>query len=457
MSTQSPKTSTIAAIATPTGLGAVGIVRLSGPLSLNIAKKIVKKQIKKPRRACLLPFYDTSDQIIDQGLILFFKAPHSFTGEDIIEFQAHGSPIILNELLHTALHHGARLAKPGEFSQRAFLNGKMDLTQAEAVADLIQATSTKAARSAIHSLQGEFSNHIQQLLNQLTQLRTYIEAALDFSDEEIDFLNDQSIEHSLANMLKTITTIIQSTHQGVLLQEGMRIVIIGKPNAGKSSLLNALSGRESAIVADIAGTTRDVLREFIHIDGMPLHIIDTAGLHKSNHVIEKEAMRRALKEIELADHVLFIQDITSIKSLDDLSILPPNIVDVLEKKPMTVIKNKIDLINQAPKLLCQGEKTTIYLSAKTKTGIDLLRTHLEKCVGFDTGEEGLFIARRRHLNALNAARNYIEHAHVQFTDHSMETLAEDLRLAQIALSKITGQFTTEDLLDEIFSNFCIGK
>jgi len=453
---KSSVTDTIAAIATSPGFGAVGIVRLSGSGSLEIAQKIIKKTITKPKHAHFLSFHNQNNDVIDQGLVIFFKAPNSFTGEDIIEFQAHGSPIVLNELLQTALYHGARLAKPGEFSERAFLNEKIDLAQAEAIADLIQATSLKAAHSAIHSLQGEFSNRVNHLLDQLIHLRTYIEAALDFSDEEIDFLNDTTIEDLLNALLKSIAAISKSTRHGVLLQEGMHIVIAGKPNAGKSSLLNALSGRESAIVANIAGTTRDIVREFIHIDGMPLHIIDTAGLHESDHEIEQEAMRRALKEIELADHVLFIQDITDTQIKDE-STLPSNVLNLLQSKPTTIIKNKIDLIQKTPTLIQENNKTIIHLSAKLKQGIDLLRNHLKKCMGLDTHEESLFIARRRHLDALNIAKDYIIHAQIQLQNKSLETLAEDLRLAQTELSKITGQFTTEDLLSEIFSSFCIGK
>ena len=451
-----PLADTIAAIATPPGFGAVGIVRLSGPEALNISKKMIKKSITKQKYAHFLRFYNQYNQVIDQGLVIFFKAPHSFTGEDIIEFQAHGSPIVLNELLQTTLHYGARLAKPGEFSERAFLNEKIDLAQAEAIADLIQATSLKAARSAIHSLQGEFSNHINDLLAQIIHLRTYIEAALDFSDEEIDFLNDTTIVDLLTTLLNSINTTIKSTRCGVLLQEGMHVVITGKPNAGKSSLLNALSGRDSAIVANIAGTTRDIVREFIHIDGMPLHVIDTAGLHKNAHAIEQEAMRRALKEIELADHVLFIQDITE-THIDNASTLPNNILKLLQSKPTTIIKNKIDLIQKTPTMIQENNKTIIYISAKLKQGIDLLREHLKKCMGLNTHEESLFIARRRHLDALNSTKNHIVHAQIQLQNKSLETLAEDLRLAQTGLSKITGLFTTEDLLFEIFSNFCIGK
>ena len=447
---------TIAAIATPPGFGAVGIVRLSGPQALNIAQKMVKKSIMQPKYAYFLSFYDGNDQTIDQGLLLFFQAPHSFTGEDVIEFQAHGGPIVLNELLNTALSYGARLAKPGEFSERAFLNEKIDLTQAEAIADLIQATSLKAARSAIHSLQGEFSAHIDDLLHQIIHLRTYIEAALDFSDEEIDFLNDTTIFDLLKALLNRIETITQLTRQGVLLQEGMHIVITGKPNAGKSSILNVLSGRDSAIVANIAGTTRDVVREFIHIDGMPLHIIDTAGLHDSDHAIEQEAMRRALKEIELADHVLLIQDITD-DHIGNPSTFPHHVNHVLHAKPTTIIKNKIDLVQKSPTLIQKKDDTIIYLSAKLQQGIDLLRQHLKKCMGLESYEEGCFIARRRHLEALKNVKHYLRHATVELENKSLETLAEDLRLAQTELSKITGKFTTEDLLAEIFSNFCIGK
>jgi tRNA modification GTPase len=309
----------------------------------------------------------------------------------------------------------------------------------------------------MHSVQGEFSKHIHTLVHQLIQLRTYIEACLDFSEEDIDFLSDKMVEKSLAELLVSLRKTIQSTRQGVLLQEGMRIVITGKPNAGKSSLLNALSGRECAIVADIAGTTRDVLREFIHLDGMPLHIIDTAGLHESDHVIEKEAMRRALQEIQLADHVLFIQDITSASTDDDFLALPNEATEILHTKPMTIINNKIDLINKSPTLIHENNKTIIYLSAKHKTGIDLLSNHLKKYMGFDIGEEGLFIARRRHLDALKSAQQYISRAYAQLENNTPEILAEELRLAQLDLSKITGEFTTEDLLSEIFSKFCIGK
>ncbi|MDP0203640.1 tRNA uridine-5-carboxymethylaminomethyl(34) synthesis GTPase MnmE [Glaesserella parasuis] len=449
---------TIAAQATPIGRGGIGILRVSGPLATEVAQAVLGK-CPKPRIADYLPFKDEDGTVLDQGIALFFKAPHSFTGEDVLELQGHGGQVILDLLLNRILKvKGVRIARAGEFSEQAFLNNKLDLAQAEAIADLIDATSEQAARSALKSLQGEFSNKINELVDSVIYLRTYVEAAIDFPDEEIDFLADGKIEAKLNEIIAQLANVRQEAKQGTILREGMKVVIAGKPNAGKSSLLNALAGREAAIVTDIAGTTRDVLREHIHIDGMPLHIIDTAGLREASDEVEKIGIKRAWDEIEQADHVLLMID--SNESQADsfqqewatfLAKLPKNI-------PVTVIRNKVDLTGEAGSLVQADNFTVIRLSAQTKVGVDLLREHLKKSMGYQSSTEGGFIARRRHLVALETAAEHLERGHIQLTQfYAGELLAEELRMVQNALSEITGQFTSDDLLGNIFSSFCIGK
>lgn len=449
---------TIVAQATPIGRGGVGILRVSGPLASKVAEAVLGKTLT-PRMANYLPFKDSNGETLDQGIALFFKAPNSFTGEDVLELQGHGGQVILDILLKRILEvEGVRIARAGEFSEQAFLNDKLDLAQAEAIADLIDATSEQAARSALKSLQGEFSNKINQLVDSVIYLRTYVEAAIDFPDEEIDFLADGKIEGHLNDIIQQLNGVRQEAKQGAILREGMKVVIAGRPNAGKSSLLNALAGREAAIVTDIAGTTRDVLREHIHIDGMPLHIIDTAGLREASDEVERIGIARAWEEIAQADQVLLMIDSTEQK-VDDfkaewaefLAKLPPNM-------PVTVIRNKVDLSGELEGLEQLENFTLIRLSAQTKVGVDLLREHLKKSMGYQSSTEGGFLARRRHLQALEEAAEHLARGHVQLTQFfAGELLAEELRMVQDALSEITGQFTSDDLLGNIFSSFCIGK
>ena len=449
---------TIVAQATPIGRGGVGILRVSGPLASKVAEAVLGKTLT-PRMANYLPFKDSNGETLDQGIALFFKAPNSFTGEDVLELQGHGGQVILDILLKRILEvEGVRIARAGEFSEQAFLNDKLDLAHAEAIADLIDATSEQAARSALKSLQGEFSNKINQLVDSVIYLRTYVEAAIDFPDEEIDFLADGKIEGHLNDIIQQLNGVRQEAKQGTILREGMKVVIAGRPNAGKSSLLNALAGREAAIVTDIAGTTRDVLREHIHIDGMPLHIIDTAGLREASDEVERIGIARAWEEIAQADQVLLMIDSTEQK-VDDfkaewaefLAKLPPNM-------PVTVIRNKVDLSGEPEGLEQLENFTLIRLSAQTKVGVDLLREHLKKSMGYQSSTEGGFLARRRHLQALEEAAEHLARGHVQLTQFfAGELLAEELRMVQNALSEITGQFTSDDLLGNIFSSFCIGK
>ena len=449
---------TIVAQATPIGRGGIGILRVSGPLAADVAQAVLGK-CPKPRMADYLPFKDEDGTVLDQGIALFFKAPNSFTGEDVLELQGHGGQVILDLLLNRILKvKGVRIARAGEFSEQAFLNDKLDLAQAEAIADLIDATSEQAARSALKSLQGEFSHKIHALVDSVIYLRTYVEAAIDFPDEEIDFLADGKIEAKLNEIITQLAHVRQEAKQGSILREGMKVVIAGKPNAGKSSLLNALAGREAAIVTDIAGTTRDVLREHIHIDGMPLHIIDTAGLREASDEVEKIGIKRAWDEIEQADHVLLMIDSNESQAdhfqqewAEFLAKLPKNI-------PVTVIRNKVDLTGETESLVQTDNFTVIRLSAQTKVGVDLLREHLKKSMGYQSSTEGGFIARRRHLVALETAAEHLQRGHVQLTQfYAGELLAEELRMVQNALSEITGQFTSDDLLGNIFSSFCIGK
>ncbi|MFM5243161.1 tRNA uridine-5-carboxymethylaminomethyl(34) synthesis GTPase MnmE [Aeromonas media] len=451
-------TDTIVAQATAPGRGGVGIVRVSGPAAERVAE-IVLGRLPRVRYAEYLPFKDEQGQPLDQGIALLFKAPNSFTGEDVLELQGHGGPVILDMLIRRILQiEGIRPARPGEFSERAFLNDKLDLAQAEAIADLIEASSEQAARSAMHSLQGQFSGKIQQLVESLTRLRIYVEAAIDFPDEEIDFLSDGKVAGDLYAIMDELDDVRGEAKQGALLREGMKVVIAGRPNAGKSSLLNALAGRESAIVTEIAGTTRDVLREHIHLDGMPLHIIDTAGLRDTQDKVEQIGIERAWAEIEQADRVLFMVDGTTTDAVDPREIWP-EFVDRLPKNiGLTVIRNKADLTGEdlAPS---QELGHAVYrISAKTELGLPALREHLKACMGFQGNTEGGFMARRRHLDALERAAERLLVAKEQLEVFvAGELVAEELRLAQESLSEITGEFSSDDLLGRIFSSFCIGK
>jgi tRNA modification GTPase len=440
---------TIAAIATPPGNGGVGIVRISGDAVTQIAAGLSQKSLQ-PRQARFTHFLDAEQQIIDSGLLLYFPAPHSFTGEDVLEVQAHGGRVVLDMLLRRVIELGARLAQPGEFSQRAFLNDKIDLAQAEAIADLINSGTEQAARSAQQSMQGAFSKQINQLIAQLIELRVYIEAAIDFVDEEIDFLSQGSVADKIQALQQQLARIKATAGQGRLLRDGMTVVLAGKPNAGKSSLLNALAGYDAAIVTDVAGTTRDVLRERIQIDGMPLHIIDTAGLRTTSNPVEQEGIRRAQQELERADKVLWLLDSTDTELDNTADYLPEGIA-------VTRVFNKIDIASQAPALVETTKTVDIYLSVKTGEGMELLKQHLKQSVGFTQSGESVFIARRRHIEALILAEQALQDAAVQLTVAAPELVAEELRQAQQALSEITGEFTSDDLLGEIFSSFCIGK
>ncbi|WP_026376042.1 tRNA uridine-5-carboxymethylaminomethyl(34) synthesis GTPase MnmE [Aestuariibacter salexigens] len=450
---------TIVAQATASGRGGVGIVRVSGPDARQIAEKILGT-CPAPRQATYLPFYDLEGQIIDQGIALFFQNPHSFTGEDVLELQGHGGQVILDILVRNiASIGGVRLARPGEFSERAFLNDKLDLAQAEAIADLIDASSEQAARSAVRSLQGEFSDHINTLVEQVIHLRMYVEAAIDFPDEEIDFLGDGKIAGDLSHIIDLIHNVQSKAQQGSILREGMRVVIAGRPNAGKSSLLNALAGRDAAIVTDIAGTTRDVLKEHIHIDGMPLHIIDTAGLRDSPDQVEQIGIQRAWQEIEQADRVLLMVDSRDTSSCDPHVIWPEFISRLPQNMGLTLVRNKVDLTGEAVGPQSGNNEVNVYnISASQRLGIDDLAEHLKNCMGYHSAGEGQFIARRRHLEALRRAEQHLINGQRQLNDNMAgELLAEELRLTQHALNEITGEFSSDDLLGRIFSSFCIGK
>lgn len=449
---------TIVAQATPPGRGGVGIIRISGNQVKEVAQAVLGK-LPKPRYAEYLPFLDENGQVIDQGIALFFPNPHSFTGEDVLELQGHGGPIILDLLIKRILSIPAtRIARPGEFSERAFLNDKVDLAQAEAIADLIDASSEQAAKSAMSSLQGVFSNKINELVNLLINLRIFVEAAIDFPEEEIDFLSDGKIETQLKDVIKQLNDVRSEAKQGSLLREGMKVVIAGRPNAGKSSLLNALSGRDSAIVTDIAGTTRDVLREHIHIDGMPLHIIDTAGLRDAYDEVERIGIERAWVEIEQADRVLLMVDGTTTTEINPEKLWPEFMQRLPSHIPVTVIRNKADLTGETLGYSDVSQYSLIRLSARTGNGVDLLREHLKQTMGFSATSEGGFLARRRHLQALEQATKHLDNGLEQLiTYHAGELLAEELRLAQESLSEITGSFTSDDLLGKIFGSFCIGK
>ena len=443
------KVETICAIASAIGQSGIGIVRVSGPLAKPTSKKILQADLK-PRYAYYGDFYDQNN-VIDKGVAIFFPGPNSYTGEDVVEFQGHGGPSVLRKILEITMSLGVRHAEPGEFSKRAFLNGKMDLIQAEAIQDLIQSNSEESALSAVRSLTGEFSIKINEVLSELISLRVFVEATIDFSDEEIDFIESHEVSNKLHTLKESLLDIQQTATQGAILRDGIHVAIAGKPNAGKSSLLNMLTKESSAIVTDIAGTTRDVLKETIHIHGMPIHIIDTAGLHDSDDVVELEGIRRAHNEINNADIILLVFDSRDSKA--NLSILP----DSVKNKPKILVRNKIDLAGNKSSVKKVGNITEISISAKNGDGIDTLRESLSEFAGLNSGIEGVFVARKRHLDAIEETLEFINSASSQLNSGSSELVAEDLRQAGMKLGQITGEFSSDDLLGEIFSSFCIGK
>ena len=444
---------TIAAIATPAGRGGIGVVRLSGPRVSAIAQEILG-ELPTPRRAALRIFRDANGEMLDGGLALYFPAPTSFTGEDVLELHGHGGPIVMDMLLARTLELGARAAAPGEFSQRAFLNDKLDLSQAEAIADLIDSGSTEAARAALRSLQGEFSVAVHSLTDAVSETRMHVEAAIDFPEEEVDFLADRVLRDRIVNAIDLCAQITAKARQGALLREGMTVVIAGRPNAGKSSLLNKLAGYDAAIVTDIPGTTRDVLRERIHIDGMPLHVADTAGLREEADIVETEGIRRARQEMTRADRILYVIDAT--RMLDGES-MQAEIASLPRDTPVTLVINKIDAVGARARYE-QSSPPRIHLSATTGEGVDLLREHLKECIGFHGADAGTISARRRHLDALARADAHLHEAERQLTEcRAGELMAEELRQAQQSLAEITGEFTSDDLLGRIFASFCIGK
>lgn len=446
---------TIAAIATAPGRGGVGIIRISGVKVLEVARRVLGT-LPRPRYAHYGPFKNAEGEVLDQGIALYFPSPHSFTGDDVLELQGHGGPVILDLLLQQVLQCGVDLARPGEFSERAFINDKLDLAQAEAIADLIEASSEQAAKQALNSLQGAFSREVDQLVEQLIHLRIYVEAAIDFPEEEVDFLNDGNIDSALTKILAQLDKVFATAQQGVIMREGMKVVIAGRPNAGKSSLLNAFAGNDVAIVTNIAGTTRDVLKEHIHLDGMPLHIIDTAGLRDSPDEVEQIGIQRAWREIHGADRILLIIDSTDTSQLDAITHWPEFFTPELRSN-LTLVYNKIDQLpaNFSPP---ESGATTLPVSATTGAGLGELKSHLKQVMSFSGTLEGGFSARRRHLDALSNALESLRQGQQQLQEHAAgELLAEDLRRAQDYLSQITGAFTPDDLLGEIFSSFCIGK
>jgi tRNA modification GTPase len=449
----------IVAIATAPGRGGVGIVRLSGPDALDIGADISGTALQ-PRHAHFCRFTDTGGKVLDTGIALFFPGPASFTGEDVVELQAHGGPVVLDLLVKACIERGARQARPGEFSERAYLNDKLDLAQAEAIADLINSTTEQAALNASRTLQGEFSRQVDKLVEQVTRLRVYVEAAIDFPEEEIDFIQEGEVAKQLQDIIDQVQVVLQAARRGTLIGEGMKLVIAGRPNAGKSSLLNALAGQDTAIVTPIEGTTRDVLREHIQIDGLPLHIVDTAGLRESADTVEREGIRRAWDEMASADRILLVVDASDPgQDTDDPMVIWPEIREHLTRSiPVTIIHNKCDLNQRSPGLFHHGDTAVIELSAKTGAGMDLLRQHLKHCMGYSEDSESGFSARRRHVSALERAAGSLSAGQWQLDNGAAgELLAEDLRQCQEHLGEITGTFTSDQLLGEIFSSFCIGK
>ncbi len=441
---------TIAAIATASGAGGIGVVRVSGALCPSIASQILG-HCPAPRYAAYLPFYDSNHILIDRGIAIYYQNPHSYTGEDVLELQAHGGTALMQILLARCIELGARQAEAGEFTRRAYLNDKIDLAQAEAVADVINASTFEAARSAVRSLSGEFSQSINLVLAELINLRMYVEACLDFPEEEIDFITQGKVAEKLAAIIAELNVVFAKAKQGSLLREGMHVVLIGQPNVGKSSLMNQLSGEEVAIVTPVAGTTRDAIKNTIQINGLPLHIIDTAGLRETDDEVEKIGIVRAYRALESAQVALLLVDAAHGIGGDEKSILtrlPQEIGKIW-------VHNKIDATKESAKLIEKAGELHIYVSAKTGEGIELLKQHLLNFAGYQQNVEGVFMARARHLEALNQVNEHLQRA--QKNMHHAELIAEELRLAQEALGSITGEFTPDDLLGEIFSKFCIGK
>jgi tRNA modification GTPase len=450
MQVASNKTDTIAAIATAAGSGGIGVVRVSGPAAQSIATEILG-HCPKPRYAAYLPFLDADDQLIDRGIAIYYAAPNSYTGEDVLELQAHGGPALMQILLSRCLSIGARQAAPGEFTRRAYLNDKMDLAQAEAVADVINAATTEAAKSAMRSLSGEFSNRINQLLTRLIELRMYVEACLDFPEEEIDFITQGNVEQKINDIVTALQKIYGEAKQGNLLREGMTVVLVGQPNVGKSSLINQLAAEEVAIVTSIAGTTRDTIKSSIQINGIPLHVVDTAGLRETEDEIERFGIARTWRALENANIALLLVD-----STHGITKMEKSIIERLPKDlPKIWVHNKIDLSSKASGAETVDQEVHIYLSAKTGLGIDLLREHLLKLIGWRSTGEGVFMARTRHLEAIKQVEQFLLTGLAAIGQS--EIVAENLRTAQEALNTITGEFTPDDLLGEIFSKFCIGK
>ncbi len=452
---------TIAAIATAPGRGGVGVIRLSGKNLLPLAQQITGGKTPKPRIALYTDFLADNQEPIDNGLLLYFAAPASFTGEDVIELQGHGGPVVMNMLLERCLELGAKMAEPGEFTKRAFLNNKLDLAQAESVADLIDASSQSAARMALRSLKGAFSEQIHELVDNVITLRMLVEATLDFPEEEIDFLEAADAKGKLQHIRSELDAVLANAEQGAILREGMNVVLVGAPNVGKSSLLNALAGEDVAIVTDIAGTTRDTVREQITLDGVPIHIIDTAGLRETDDVVEKIGIERSQKAVQQADVALVLID-----PRDGVNDITQNILNALPEQLKRIeIHNKSDLTGEtvqyvsretAEKQMQTQSDALICLSAKTGDGLALLRQALLEQVGWQGESESLFLARTRHIKALELAKLELEYADA-CNNNQIELLAEHLRLSQLAFNEITGEFTADDLLGVIFSRFCIGK
>ncbi|MGH1426934.1 MAG: tRNA uridine-5-carboxymethylaminomethyl(34) synthesis GTPase MnmE [Arenicella sp.] len=446
---------TIAAIATPPGKGGVGIVRISGPNSLAIAKKITAKKDFIARYATYVSFLDDNADVIDSGIALFFKGPNSFTGEDVVELQGHGGPVILQMLLSRVVKLGARQAKPGEFSERAFLNNKLDLAQAEAIADLIESSSEAAAKSAVRSLQGEFSSAVNQLLTELINIRMYVESAIDFPEEEIDFLGDGIVLSKLESVQGRIAEVQAKAGTGQLLQNGFRIALAGRPNAGKSTLINALSGYEAAIVTDIEGTTRDSITVTVDFDGLPIHITDTAGLRDSDNTVEKIGVERAKKVIQESDHILLLVDIQRQGHLAELLTIEQ--VQNVEANKLTILYTKSDM-DEKFSLPENNQHQSLVISAKNSIGITSLKQRITELAGYSSEESNVFSARARHLNAIQSAAEAVTRGKQQLlSDQAGELLAFELLTAQNELNSITGEFNADDLLGEIFSSFCIGK